>query len=146
MERKQATRGPLLRTEPIGVDERLALPVRLDGGYLLRKFLERHLRPITDHPSVEDVLLSASEAFSNAVRYGTGTSDDEIRIDLWGGSDGCRLSLEYRGEPFSTSPTDLPDADATGGRGRWLMQELCDSVQYEFRDGMTRIVLMKRWS
>ncbi len=94
---------------------------------------------------VSELLLAVSEAFSNAVRYGSTPPGECISVDVSIGAAEARVTLIYAGEPFPQDPPALPSIESTGGRGRYLIALLTDEARYQFRDGKTRLSLLKRW-
>jgi serine/threonine-protein kinase RsbW len=126
--------------------ERLALPAEMASGAGLRRAL-RHLydRFGLDNEAAEEFILAVSEAFSNAVRHGTARPDQFVETWIRVSAEGCRVTMQYPGEPFPVRPPQLPEHTSTNGRGRYLMSLLADRVEYEFADGMTRVKLSRRW-
>jgi len=98
-----------------------------------------------DQDAAGDFALAVTEAFINAVEHGVRDPRERVsatfRVDRRSGM----LELHYAGEPFDTAATPLPPADAITGRGRYLMDVLTDRVEYQFRNGMTRVRLVKHW-
>ena len=126
--------------------EQLALGAEMSNVKVLRQELLRLCRDYNiDGDAAGDLALAVSEAFTNAVRHGTGRPDALVQADIRLTPAECDVSLYYPGEPFQAPPPRLPDCHATGGRGRYLMDVLVDQVQYRFHDGMTEIKLRKVW-
>lgn len=127
-------------------DEQMELAPKLSEGRPLRKAVRDLCEQagIADE-AASDFLLAISEAFSNAVRYGTTPAEEPIRVRVWVSRIEARLSLEYAGEPFPQDPPRLPDIHSTGGRGRFLIDRLTDGADYQFANGQTRLHLFKRW-
>jgi anti-sigma regulatory factor (Ser/Thr protein kinase) len=74
----------------------------------------------------EDAVLAASEAITNSLRYGGGTAD----VRIWCTSDD--LVCEVRDRGFIADPMAgrlRPAPGQVGGRGLWLINQLCDLVQ-----------------
>ena len=79
-----------------------------------------------DPGRLEDLIFSVNEAASNAVAHGDGTCQARV----W--RDGGRVVSEVVtassiGDPLAG--LRRPDPGATGGRGLWLIDELCDLVE-----------------
>jgi anti-sigma regulatory factor (Ser/Thr protein kinase) len=75
---------------------------------------------------VDDLLVAVGEAASNTVRHGGGAGE----IALW--QDGSVFLCEVRDRGRIADPLAgrrLPPVDQIGGRGLWLMNQLCDLVQ-----------------
>ena len=127
--------------------EQLALQAEMSNVKVLRQELLRLCRDYhVNEDAAGDLALAVSEAFTNAVRHGTGRPDALIEASIRVSPAECDVSLYYPGNPFQTPPPRLPDCHATGGRGRYLMSVLVDRVQYRFHDGMTEIELHKSWA
>lgn len=127
-------------------DQQMELAANLSEGRPLR----RAVRDLCEQAGVadeasSDFLLAISEAFSNAIRYGTTPAEESVRVRVEISRLEARLWLEYRGEPFPQDPPRLPAADSTGGRGRYLIARLTDEAEYQFANGKTRLKLVKRW-
>jgi serine/threonine-protein kinase RsbW len=126
--------------------ERLALPAEDGSAHAFRRSLVGICERFDVDPVASgDLVLAASEAFSNALRHGTATEDDAIEAWVRMTPTFCQITLEYPGEPFSVRSPRLPSATATHGRGRYLMSMLVDDVEYEFAAGVTRVSLRKHW-
>jgi anti-sigma regulatory factor (Ser/Thr protein kinase) len=77
-------------------------------------------------PSVEDVVVAVNEAVVNAVRHGGGSG----RLCTW--TRGSSFLCEIRDRGYITDPLAgrrRPTLAQVGGRGLWLMTQLCDLVQ-----------------
>lgn len=75
---------------------------------------------------IDDLVLAVSEAVTNTVRHGGGTG----QIALW--QDGGRYLCEVRDAGRISDPLAgrvRPSIDRPGGRGLWIMNQLCDLVQ-----------------
>jgi anti-sigma regulatory factor (Ser/Thr protein kinase) len=127
-------------------DLQMELAANLSEGRPLRKAVHDLCAQagVADE-AASDFLLAISEAFSNAVRYGTTPAHEPIHVRVSVSRVEAKLSLEYAGEPFPQDPPRLPDAHSTGGRGRFLIDRLTDDAQYHFVSGKTRLQLVKRW-
>jgi anti-sigma regulatory factor (Ser/Thr protein kinase) len=124
----------------------LALPSAASSAYLLRRELvELCARQAVDAEEAADFVLAVSEAFSNALKHGQLSPDDRIEVGLWVSGRAARVRLEYAGQPFEPGPATLPASSSTGGRGRFLMKELADRVEYRFDRGRTTVELRKEW-
>jgi hypothetical protein len=78
----------------------------------------------------DDLVFAVNEAASNALRHGDGT----CRTRVW--SDGDRVVSEVHTPTLIEDPLAgrrRPDPLATGGRGLWLINQVCDLV--ELRSG-----------
>jgi anti-sigma regulatory factor (Ser/Thr protein kinase) len=76
----------------------------------------------------QDMVLAVSEAATNAIRHGGGTGEleliqDDSRALI------AQISDDGPGMP-ADAPVSHPSAEQVGGRGRYLMQEACDHVEY----------------
>ncbi len=86
----------------------------------------------------DDLVLAANEAVTNALIHGA--EPRELRI--W--QDGERIVCEVADAGHLEDPLTgrrRPRTDCVGGRGVWLINELCDLVELRPIDGGTRIRL-----
>ena len=73
-------------------------------------------------PFVDDVLLVASELFSNAVRATVGRASITAGIER--NSDGAVVTMTNEGPGFDPDVIPAPHPDRAGGRGIWLAKAL----------------------
>ncbi len=81
---------------------------------------------------VADLMLVVTEAATNSVRYGGGHGV----LRIWTSADAVIVDVRDRG--FISDPLAgrvPPPFDATGGRGLWIINQLCDLVQVRSPDG-----------
>ncbi|MEV0584519.1 ATP-binding protein [Nonomuraea sp. NPDC050310] len=73
-----------------------------------------------------DFVFAVNECVINAVRHGGGRG----RLRMWREGDElcCEIADEGGGFPARRLSSDLPGADAVGGRGLWLVRNLVDRV------------------
>lgn len=71
---------------------------------------------------VDDVMLVASELFSNAVQATTG--DASITVALARHPDGALVRMTNEGPGFDPERVPAPYPDRVGGRGIWLAKAL----------------------
>ncbi|WP_345635358.1 ATP-binding protein [Rugosimonospora acidiphila] len=85
--------------------------------------------------------LAVNEIATNAIRHGGGSAGIVIRA-----TDG-RIEVEIEdsgpGIPPGVTAT-RPEPEATGGRGLWLADQLCDEMQVRTGPTGTRICLVMR--
>lgn len=95
-----------------------------------------------------EFLLAVGEAAGNAVRYGRkpdGRSELRVRCVLE--SSEVTVTLVDEGPGFDVAAKDdetVPDPLAAGGRGLFLMRELCDGLSIESSQAGTTVILRKR--
>jgi anti-sigma regulatory factor (Ser/Thr protein kinase) len=95
----------------------------------LRSAVAAHASALGLSPErVNDLVLVAHELASNAVRHGGGSG----RLRVWrvDGSVFCEVSDVGEGFLFDP-PERVPDLNATGGRGLWIIAHLADKVGVE---------------
>jgi serine/threonine-protein kinase RsbW len=95
------------------------------------------------------VHLALEELFVNMVKYNPDV-DSDIDIEATVIADNVTVTLTEYGVPeFDvTVPRDIdinaPLAERTpGGLGVYLIQNLADSLDYEYRDGQSRVIFTK---
>jgi anti-sigma regulatory factor (Ser/Thr protein kinase) len=94
--------------------------------------------------------LALEELFVNMVKYNPNvTSDIDVDVDVI--DDRVKVTLTEYGVPeFDvTAPrkvnVDAPLAERTpGGLGVYLIQNLADSLEYEYGDGRSRVIFTKK--
>jgi anti-sigma regulatory factor (Ser/Thr protein kinase) len=81
---------------------------------------------------VEDLVIAANEIASNSVRHGGGRGV----LRMW--ADGDAVLCEVRDRGPMTDPLAgqcRPPSGVEGGRGLWLVHQVCDLVQVRDDDG-----------
>lgn len=121
-----------------------ARPQALDA---MRTALEKDLgyHACSERGWIDDLLLAATEAATNIIRYGTRGETFEIFTHAESGD--FELSFEYPGEPYTPEEAELPDPEllAEGGYGLFLIEALTDRVLHDTpTPGTQRIRLIKR--
>ncbi|HMK91917.1 MAG TPA: ATP-binding protein, partial [Thermoleophilia bacterium] len=117
-------------------------PARLRRArHRIRDYLHEHgaLPEATDA-----IVLAVEEAMTNAVRHSLSSHDLEIGLYF----EGVDLVAEIRdrGRGFAIDgfdPATIPDVQATGGRGLYLMAQLMDDLALRSDDGL-EVRLVKR--
>jgi anti-sigma regulatory factor (Ser/Thr protein kinase) len=88
--------------------------------------------------------LALGEAISNAVKFGGRDSMISVKVETLPNRE-VAVELAYPGEKFDTCVTRPQDIrNATGGFGRFIIQQVTDSMEYSFEDGRTRLRMVKR--
>jgi anti-sigma regulatory factor (Ser/Thr protein kinase) len=119
--------------------------VPASAGALRARVAESLASYSVDQDAAGDFALAVTEAFINAVEHGARNPQARVNARLRVDQRSGMLELQYPGEPFDTEAPPLPPPDALNGRGRYLMTVLTDAVEYHFRNGMTRVRLVKHW-
>lgn len=110
----------------------------------LRKLVTRLAASALRSTDAEDMELAIGEALSNAVKYGQAGSKISVRVESSPDTE-LAVELAYLGSRFDTCvkcPDDL--ANATGGFGRFIIDQVTDSMEYSFDNGCTTLRLTKR--
>ena len=134
----QALDGPF--TEP---GEEVAT-ITFGGGPLseVRRFVRDHSAVQALNASrTADLLIAVNEVASNSIRHGGG--DGVLRV--WQGEES--VICEIRDNGHISHPLvgrERPPADADGGRGLWMANQLCDLVQLRSNAGGTAVRLHMR--
>lgn len=110
----------------------------------LRKVVCRLAAAALDSSHAADVELAVGEAFANAVKYGKNSGKISVRIAAFPGRE-LAVEMAYPGSRFDTK-IEFPKnvRSATGGFGRYIMQQVLDGVEYSFRNGYTTLRMRKR--
>lgn len=100
-------------------------------------------------PTKFPVHLAMEELFVNMVRYNPGTAGDiDLKIETEGGVVTVTLT-EYGVDPFDVTRPSNVDIDAPleertpGGLGLHLIQNMVDSLEYEYDDGCSKVTFSK---
>ena len=109
----------------------------------VRSLVERYATDAGLSPvKVADLVLAVSELATNSVRHATGTG----RVRLW--SENGTVLCEVADSGMIDKPLVgrvVPSPEALGGRGIWIVNQLCDLVQVRSSEQGTAIRLhMKR--
>jgi anti-sigma regulatory factor (Ser/Thr protein kinase) len=112
---------------PVGPTAEMAFDRSL---VLLRRFVAEQALQLTgdrlDRRTLHDVVLAVEELGANSVRYGGGGG----RVRIWREAE--TLLCEVSDQGHITDPLvgrRRPDERQLGGRGLWLVHQLCDLVQ-----------------
>lgn len=86
---------------------------------------------------LDDLLLVATEIVVNGLRHGTG----ERRLRLWraAGTVVCEVSDDGAGPPDPLVGYAAPAHGSLGGRGLWLVRQLCDAMAISASSGRTHV-------
>jgi anti-sigma regulatory factor (Ser/Thr protein kinase) len=111
--------------EPLGEPPEYTFQMGPMGG--LRRLVARHaLDAGLSSIKTSDLVLAVTEVAGNSLKHGGG--DGALRI--W--QDPATLYCEIRDNGYITHPLvgrERPAVDTDGGRGLWLVNQLCDLVQ-----------------
>ena len=95
-----------------------------------------------------EFLLAIGEAAGNAVRYGRKAEGrSELRVRCVLEATDVSVTVVDEGPGFDVKAKDdgsVPDPLAAGGRGLFLMRELCDGLSIDSSPGGTTVILRKR--
>lgn len=111
----------------------------------LRKVINRLASAALHNPcAVADVELAVGEAFSNAVKHGKRNAKVSVRVAAKPNRE-LAVEMAYPGLKFDTKVTYPKNVrKATGGFGRYIMQQVLDGMEYSFRNGYTTLRMTKR--
>ena len=100
----------------------------------------------TERERAADITMAANEAMNNAVEHaGTAT----VRLEVTWDADQLRIVVINDGPPFDPVAAAAALDEATmlerdeGGYGLYLIRELVDRLDYEYRDSRNRWILCK---
>ncbi|WP_017577527.1 ATP-binding protein [Nocardiopsis kunsanensis] len=129
----------------------ITLPRQAYTVAVVRDILDTHLhRGGLCRECVDDILLAASEAGSNAVEHGAPDPDYTVETEL--GPRWCEVRVSHTGrapddahlaELFAQETVPLPAPETESGRGIVLMRYLMDEVAFQ-DEPRTMVVLRKR--
>jgi anti-sigma regulatory factor (Ser/Thr protein kinase) len=119
-------------SKPRGID--IALPARPESSSQLRRALRTFLESILDATRVEDVVLAAGEAASNAIEHAYREAGGSVNLRAYVRE--ARLFIEV-----SDTGRWRLDGDPERGRGLGIMRALVDRVSIESTHGGTNVRL-----
>ncbi|MEK7269675.1 MAG: ATP-binding protein [Planctomycetota bacterium] len=137
--------GPIVREIRIPNDTKFLADVRA----FLQTFLQDIPRPFKEPMSV---VLAVDEAVTNVIEHGYDNGHDgDIRVECRGDAEQIEVLVEDWGRTFD--PNAIPDPDIQEhvrqgrrkGLGIYLMRQIMDEINYEFRPGEpNRLRLVKK--
>ncbi len=115
----------------------LKLPSNLRSINVLDSFVQDLVHQYKISQEVHgNMLISLTEAVTNAITHGNHYDENKVvQINLQKKSDTIAIRVSDQGCGFD--PTSVPDPTCDenickcGGRGVFLMQRLCDQIQYK---------------
>ena len=115
----------------------LKLPSNLRSINVLDSFVQDLVHQYKISQEVHgNMLISLTEAVTNAITHGNHYDENKVvKINLQKKSDTIAIRVSDQGCGFD--PTSVPDPTCDenickcGGRGVFLMQRLCDQIQYK---------------
>ncbi|HTZ86041.1 MAG TPA: sensor histidine kinase [Solirubrobacteraceae bacterium] len=126
-DRRQRVAWPFAGSLPARPEEREELSFTSGGLGAIRSLVAQHaIRAGLTEPSREDLVLAVNELVTNSVQYGGGGGT----LSIW--PEAGELVCEVRDHGFIEDPLAgriPPPVDQYGGRGLWLVNQLCDLVQ-----------------
>ena len=115
----------------------LKLPSNLRSIHVLDSFVQDLVHQYQISQEVHgNMLISLTEAVTNAITHGNHYDENKVvQINLQKKSDTIAIRVSDQGCGFD--PSNVPDPTCEenickcGGRGVFLMQRLCDQIQYK---------------
>jgi serine/threonine-protein kinase RsbW len=115
----------------------LKLPSNLRSINVLDSFVQDVVHQYKISQEVHgNMLISLTEAVTNAITHGNHYDENKVvQINLQKKSDTIAIRVSDQGRGFD--PANVPDPTCEenickcGGRGVFLMQRLCDQIQYK---------------
>lgn len=101
------------------------LPMGLEAPSLARVHLGR-LGGVLPASTLEPLTFAVSELVTNSVVHSGGPPDQPIRLKVMIGAERVRGEIYDHGFGFERVETLLPDAEARGGRGLYLLDRLSE--------------------
>ncbi len=102
---------------------------------------------------IMQINVAIDEIFSNIARYAYGDKPGEatVRVEINEKIPSATLIFMDKGSPFN--PLEREDPDVTlsagereiGGLGIFLVKKTMDQMEYEYRNGMNRLKIVKKW-
>ncbi len=119
------------------VDDMLVLPSKMTSISKIETFVQK----VTQKYNICDeqypnILISLTEAVNNAIIHGNNKDEKkEVNIALEKTKEGLCFSVSDQGHGFNPNsipdPTSPENVECCGGRGVFLMKELCDEIRFK---------------
>ncbi len=115
----------------------LKLPSNLRSINVLDSFVQDLVHQYKINQEVHgNMLISLTEAVTNAITHGNHYDENKVvKINLQKKSDTIAIRVSDQGCGFDPNSVPDPTCDENickcGGRGVFLMQRLCDQIQYK---------------
>jgi anti-sigma regulatory factor (Ser/Thr protein kinase) len=123
--------------EPVGRVRRLALHHDLTA---LRGLVAHEARTAGVRPGrISELLVAVHEVAMNALTHGGG----DAAARMWSEERTFVCEIQDRGPGLSETVAgyEPPDPERAHGRGLWLARQICDLVEVQSRDGLSRVRL-----
>lgn len=101
---------------------------------------------------LNSILIAAEEIYVNIAHYAYGGKPGTawVGIDVGADTNMCRLVFKDEGKPYN--PLEKEDPDITlpaeereiGGLGIFMVKEIMDKVEYEYKDGHNILTMEKK--
>jgi anti-sigma regulatory factor (Ser/Thr protein kinase) len=108
----------------------------------VRALVQEHARKAgLSEGRIVDLVLAVSEVAANTVRHAKSAGT----LEIW--NDGNEIICQMRDKGYIRDPlagTRPPDAEALGGHGLWLVNQVCDQVEIRSTTTGTTIRLHMR--
>jgi len=114
----------------------LVLPSRISSIAKIESFVQRVSQKYqVSEDRYPNILISLTEAVNNAIIHGNNQDEKkEVNIELCKTDSGLSFSVSDQGHGFNPKqipdPTSADRIECCGGRGVFLMRELCDKISY----------------
>ncbi len=119
------------------VDDMLVLPSKVASISKIETFVQKLSEKYDiGEDQYPNILISLTEAVNNAIIHGNNKDESkQVNIALEKCDTGLTFLVSDQGSGFNPSnipdPTSPENVDCCGGRGVFLMKELCDKLRYK---------------
>ena len=123
-----------------------------DTLYTVLDNLEEYLREKNcPQAMITSMLIATEEIYVNIAHYAYGGKEGEAQVAMEVTSDPKKLRLVFRDRGTPYNPLEKEDPDISlpaeerpiGGLGIFMVKEIMDSVEYEFKDGQNILTMEK---
>jgi serine/threonine-protein kinase RsbW len=128
----------------------IEMPATLESLRIAAPFTNAVLKEIPDISGrdklLHDLALVASEALTNALRYGK-NAGTPVRLSYTLDSGGIVITVTDHGVGFDPDAVALPDFEENpeGGYGLYIMKTIMDDLRYERTLDGNNLILIKNW-
>ena len=137
---------------------RITLPASLSSLHILHENLVQFIQPLPiDSSSSYAMELALNEAFINIIKHGVNYDEtQDIIVEMRYGNNQLVLNLQDKGKPIPTKllqeksglshfpELSTPDTWPENGMGLMMMFNAVDEIDYETKDGINYLSLIKK--
>ncbi|WP_339925460.1 ATP-binding protein [uncultured Cyclobacterium sp.] len=116
---------------------KISIPSLIENITIVESFIDNAREKFQINDDIYgNIMISVTECVNNAIVHGNKTNKNKIvRLELIFLDDQIKFIIQDDGEGFDhnhlNDPTSLENLEKSGGRGVFIMKNLCDEVEFE---------------